>query len=422
VTLPPGGDWDTRAWRTKHGVTLTFPTTKKPYYRLDYRDANGVRHQPSVGKDGALAWAAALDADTALQESVADPTGRTVGQMLDAWLPEAKKAYSPLHYEKYEDMVRDHIRPALGGLPAWPLSKEQVKACLDAAPSASARRHTENALGALLIWGHAEDWVASPREVFFPRQPRTAKKDAGRQHGETVQFIPERLRPNRDACRQFAEAMEAIGNREGRRARHGEKFWLMVAASASCGVRIGELLAAPVDNLDWATGEWFVDRQVIRPKSHPQGLITDPKWGRVRRTILPELTIWGEPFRDRVLAYAEQLPPGALLFGPHSGRGFIHASNFGRDYARPARVAVGGLWTPPKRGKDNGSKGWTWHSLRHAFCTDLLRRGAQDTDVALWAGHRDSHTTRAMYVGATEGSTARGNALLSATPEEGKAA
>ena len=56
--------------------------------------------------------------------------------------------------------------------------------------------------------------------------------------------------------------------------------------------------------------------------------------------------------------------------------------------------------------------GWTWHSLRHWFCTALLASGALDTDVALCAGHRDSTTTRAMYVDPTRGATQRLNAIL----------
>jgi integrase len=82
----------------------------------------------------------------------------------------------------------------------------------------------------------------------------------------------------------------------------------------------------------------------------------------------------------------------------------MHPSNMSRSWLKAARAAAAPAWSP----------NWSWHGLRHAFCTDLLVKGAQDTDVALAAGHRDSGVTRAMYVGATAGTSGRLNALLSA--------
>jgi hypothetical protein len=413
------------------GVELHEPTVARPYYRIIYRTPEGQRRMPSAGRDLEQAMAKASDIVEMLRGSLADPSGRTVNELLNAWLPTVEAGNAGSHYDKYLSMSSRFISPLLGTESAWNLSKETVQACAATPTAASAKRHTANALGAMLTWGHANDWISEPREFFFPRQPRTAKKDKGRQHGESVQFIPPRLRPSAEACRQLAQA--ALNSSE----RHGEARWLMVAAAASVGLRQGELFAAPTDALRPDAGEWFIDRQVVRIRlkctpcegkgqvdgrvcggcngkgrtKDESAIVTDPKWGRVRASILPELTIWGEPFRDRLMTYANTLPTGGLLFPAQQG-GFRHPSNEARDWSKAARVAAAPAW----------AANFTWHSLRHAFCSDLLNvKKARDTDVALVAGHRDSGVTRAMYVGATAGTTGRLNALMMPTTDDEEA-
>jgi integrase len=51
-----------------------------------------------------------------------------------------------------------------------------------------------------------------------------------------------------------------------------------------------------------------------------------------------------------------------------------------------------------------GNSTWTWHSLRHVFCTTALFTWKLDpTDVSRMAGHANYRITLDMYVGATAG-------------------
>jgi flavin-dependent dehydrogenase len=51
-----------------------------------------------------------------------------------------------------------------------------------------------------------------------------------------------------------------------------------------------------------------------------------------------------------------------------------------------------------------GNGAWTWHSLRHVFCTTALFTWKLDaTDVSRMAGHANYRITLDMYVGATAG-------------------
>ena len=52
----------------------------------------------------------------------------------------------------------------------------------------------------------------------------------------------------------------------------------------------------------------------------------------------------------------------------------------------------------------DGNGKWTWHSLRHVFCTTALFTWKLDaTDVLLHGRHANVRTTLLMYVGTTAG-------------------
>ena len=76
---------------------------------------------------------------------------------------------------------------------------------------------------------------------------------------------------------------------------------------------------------------------------------------------------------------------------------YWRSSNFSRNVLKRAYLAAG--W------RDAGGNGtWTWHSLRHVFCTTALFTWKLDpTDVSRMAGHANYRTTLDMYVGATAG-------------------
>ncbi len=70
---------------------------------------------------------------------------------------------------------------------------------------------------------------------------------------------------------------------------------------------------------------------------------------------------------------------------------------FNRTVLKRAYLAVG--W---RDADGNGS--WTWHSLRHVFCTAALFTWKLDaTDVSRRAGHANYRIALDMYVGSTAG-------------------
>jgi integrase len=86
---------------------------------------------------------------------------------------------------------------------------------------------------------------------------------------------------------------------------------------------------------------------------------------------------------------------------PSPRRRYWRSSNFARRVLAPAYQATG--WRDPA---DSGA--WTWHSLRHVFCTTALFTWHIDpADVSRLAGHANIRITLDMYIGTTAGTLDR---------------
>jgi integrase len=132
--------------------------------------------------------------------------------------------------------------------------------------------------------------------------------------------------------------------------------------------------------------------------------IEPPKGRKYRKTIYPRVTPDGYSLAERLAARIEQvraeqavgINPLGLVF-PSPEFKLWRSSNFSRNVLTPAYAAAG--WRD-----GNGNGRWTWHSLRHVFCTTARFTWKLDaTDVSCMAGHANIRTTLLMYVGATGG-------------------
>ncbi len=86
------------------------------------------------------------------------------------------------------------------------------------------------------------------------------------------------------------------------------------------------------------------------------------------------------------------------MFPSPKGRHW-RANNFSRRVLKPAYLAAG--W---RDADGNSRRPWTWHSLRHVFCTTALFTWGMDAaDVSRLAGHANVRITLDLYVGATAG-------------------
>jgi integrase len=185
----------------------------------------------------------------------------------------------------------------------------------------------------------------------------------------------------------------------GTRGHRGE---LMANTAAYSGLRWGELMALTVQQIDQAARVIAVDRKVVEVAGRLY--LEAPKGRKSRRTIYPRSTTAGYPLAERLGARIEEARaeqaagtnPLGLIFPSPRGKHW-RSSNFDRRVLAPAYLAAG--WRDAE-----GNGRWTWHSLRHVFCTTALFTWKLDpTDVSRMAGHANYRTTLDMYVGSTAG-------------------
>jgi hypothetical protein len=113
-----------------------------------------------------------------------------------------------------------------------------------------------------------------------------------------------------------------------------------------------------------------VDREVVEVGGH---LFAEaPKNRKRRKLIYPRLTPAGYPLGEKLAARVQEVAaeqgsganPLGLLFPSPMGKHW-RSSNFRRNVLGRAYLAAG--WRDPA-----GQGLWTWHSLRHVFCTTAL--------------------------------------------------
>jgi hypothetical protein len=147
-----------------------------------------------------------------------------------------------------------------------------------------------------------------------------------------------------------------------------------------------------------------VDRKVVEVGGHL--FVEAPKNRKYRKTIYPRLTPAGYPLAERLAARVEEARaeqaagtnPLGLVFPSPMGKHW-RSSNFRRNVLGRAYQAAG--WRDA-----DGQGPWTWHSLRHVFCTTALFTWKLDaTDVSRMAGHANYRITLDMYVGTTPASS-----------------
>jgi integrase len=151
----------------------------------------------------------------------------------------------------------------------------------------------------------------------------------------------------------------------------------MVTTQAGLGLRIGELLALRVADVDFLRRTVRVEYQ-LAPGQRSRSA---PKTPRSRRTLpLPQVVA------DALAAHIAAFPPLAdgTLFGSRSGLPYRH-DRYGSQIFKAA-VAKAGL--PP---------GTTSHALRHHFASVLLAAGESVVAVAERLGHDNAALVLSTY-------------------------
>jgi len=291
--------------------------------------------------------------------------------------------------ERFADLV-------IGAVACQDIKTRHTQTIVNAAPTAGEGNRVHRMISALVSAGLDGGYLANPRlaKVHWQAGDRLVPAPAVSVAGESALWVDPAEIPSGGDIAGLGRALGA-GVR-------GSRDELMANTAAYSGLRWGELAALTIPQIDESWRVITVDRKVVEVAGHLY--VEAPKNRKFRRTVYPRLTPGGYPLADRLAARiqaarAEQeagTNPLGLIFPSPAGK-YWRSSNFSRNVLKSAYLAAG--WRDSE-----GNGRWTWHSLRHVFCTTALFTWKLDpTDVSRMAGHANYRITLDMYVGTTAG-------------------
>jgi len=308
----------------------------------------------------------------------------------------ASRPWSRRHADTQRRLCERFVAPVIAAVCCQDIRVADMQQIVNSAPTAGEGARLHRCLSAMVTAGIAAGYLTSPRlkEVHWRAAGRPAPGPQVSTAGEAAQFVdPAEIPAGHDVAR-LGQALA--------RGRRGDLHELMAATAAYTGLRQGELFALTAGQVTPGARVITVDRKVVEVAG--KLYLEAPKGRKRRSTIYPARTPAGYPLADTIAARIQQARaeqdtganPLGLMF-PSPRGSYWRSSNFDRRVLAPAYQAAG--WRDP-----DGNDTWTWHSLRHVFCTTaLFCWHLEPTDVSCMAGHANIRVTLDMYVGATAG-------------------
>jgi integrase len=324
------------------------------------------------------------------------PGAALIAHYLDPDRLPVGERWSRKHADTQRRLCERFTAPVIGAVTCQDIKTRHTQKIVNAAPTAGEGDRVHRMISALVSVGIEGGYLASARLANVHWQAGNRAFPAARVStaGESAFWVDPAEIPADGDIGKLGRALAA--------GRHGERDELMVNTAAYSGLRWGELAALTIGQVDDDARVITVDHKVIEVAGHLY--IEAPKGRKSRKTIYPRITPDGYPLAERLAtrigrARAEQaagINPLGLIF-PSPKFKLWWSSNFRRNVLKPAYQAA--CW----RDQDGNGR-WTWHSLRHVFCTTaLFTWKLEATDVSCMAGHADIRTTLMMYVGTTAG-------------------
>jgi integrase len=329
------------------------------------------------------------------------PNMRRPGADLIAWylnpdrLP-VQDRWSRRHADTQRRLCTRFAAPVIATVTCQDIKTGHTQEIVNAAPTAGEGDRCRRMVSALVTAGIEGGYLTSPRlaKVHWQAGDRPLPEPVITVAGESALWVDPAEIPSGGDIGNLGRSLATGG--------HGERDELMACTAAYSGLRWGELASLIIPQVDRDARVIAVDRKVIEVAGRLY--VEAPKNRKHRRTIYPRRTPGGYPLAERLAARIEAARaeqdagtnPLGLIFPSPMGKHW-RSSNFDRRVLAPAYLAAG--W---RDADGNGS--WTWHSLRHVFCTTALFAWKLDaTDVSRMAGHANYRITLDMYVGATAG-------------------
>ncbi len=380
-----------------YGITVYPDREQKGRWRAVWYE-DGKRQQCEAGTEQKLA--AKLQKVTERLEADAPnmklPGADLIRHYLDPDRLPVDERWSRKHADTQRRLCERFAAPVIDAVTCQDIKTGHTQKIVNAAPTPGEGNRVHRMISALVSAGLESGYLASPRlaKVHWQAGDRELPAPQVTVAGESALWVDPAEIPAGSDIGKLGRALAA--------GRHGERDELMANAAAYSGLRWGELAALTIAQAGQADRVITVDRKVVEVAGHLY--VEAPKCRKYRRTIYPRRTPDGYPLAERLAARIEEARaeqeagtnPLGLIFPSPKGKHW-RSSNFNRGVLQRAYLAVG--WRDAE-----GNGRWTWHSLRHVFCTTALFTWKLDpTDVSRMAGHANYRITLDMYVGSTAG-------------------
>jgi integrase len=304
--------------------------------------------------------------------------------------------WSRKHAYNQRSLCERFAAPVISAVACQDITVSHTQKIVNAAPTAGEGDQVHRTLSAMVSAGLKGGYLVNPMlaEVHWQAGGRPLPAPKVTVAGESELLVDPSEIPSSDDVAALGKALAAAPN--------GERHELMANLAAYSGLRWGETTALSIAQVETAARVITVNRKVVEIIG--KMFVEAPKNRKYRRTVYPRLTPAGYPLAEQLAARVEEARaeqeagtnPLGLLF-PAGGGKYERSSNFIRRVLQPAFRAAG--WRDA-----NGEGRWTWHSLRHVFCTTaLFTWNLAATDVSRMAGHANYRITLDMYVGTTAG-------------------
>jgi integrase len=310
-------------------------------------------------------------------------------------LPVSKR-WSRRHADTQRRLCRRFAAPVIAAVTCQDITTGHMQQIVNAAPTASEGDRLHRCLSAMVTAGIKSGYLANPRlrEVHWQAGGRPVPEPEASVSGESALWVDPAEIPAAADVERLGQALAA--------GRHGDLHELMANLAAYSGLRQGEEFVLTIWQITPHERVIDVNRKVVEVAG--KQYIELPKGRKRRKTIYPVRTPAGYPLAAKIDGRIEQVKaemqagrnPQGLMF-PSPRFTIWRSSNFDRRVLAPAYLNAG--WRD-----EHGDGAWTWHSLRHVFCTTALFGWDLDaTDVSRMAGHANYRITLDMYIGATAG-------------------
>ena len=302
----------------------------------------------------------------------AEPSKMKVSQWLDEWLASYTMNIKPATRSAYEEHIRVHIKPGLGGIPLKQLSTRDIQQLYTA--------------------------LLKEREL----SPKTVRNIHGVLHRTLeqakllgyIRFNPAGAAVTPRVEKKQVEALDAEDVGKFLAAIRGTKYEYPLFVAVFTGLRQGELLGLTWDCVDFEHGMLLINKQHNRVKGDTEFRFASLKNDKARvLTVADEVIDVLKLQKQRQESWAAALGngwenPDNLVFTTEFGR-YINNKILYQNFKRIAKK----LGKPDLR----------FHDLRHTYAVNSLRAGDDIKTVQENLGHATASFTLSTYAHATPG-------------------